>query len=41
MSQVAVKDTMNATLQIGQTLKGKLGSYTLTQQLHKTVWKAT
>jgi hypothetical protein len=41
MSQAAEEDKMNATLQIGQTLKGKLGSYTLTQQLHKTVWKAT
>jgi hypothetical protein len=33
MSRKAEEDTMSATLQIGQTLKGKLGSYTLTHQL--------
>jgi hypothetical protein len=41
MSQKAEYDTMSATLQIGQMLKGKLGSYTVTQQLHHTVWQAT
>jgi hypothetical protein len=41
MSQQAKEDTMGATLQIGQMLKGKLGSYKLTKQLHHTVWQAT
>jgi hypothetical protein len=41
MSQQAKEDTMGVTLQIGQMLKGNLGSYTLTQQLHHTVWQAT
>lgn len=41
MSQAEEKDKMGVALQVGHTLKGKLNSYTLTQKLYRSVWKAT
>ena len=33
------KHTMSATPRIGQMLKGRLGSYTVTSKLYESVWK--
>ena len=33
------KHTMSATPRIGQMLKGRLGSYTVTNKLYESVWK--
>jgi hypothetical protein len=35
------EDTMNALSKIGQTIKGRSNTYTLTQKLQDCVWKAT
>jgi serine/threonine protein kinase len=41
MSDAEEKNSMNALLKIGQTLKSRSNVYTLTQKLQDCVWKAT